>query len=128
MLRLISTAISDKDNAARLAGLPDGVSDEAIRRVIDTMIQQRKKSVLNYEEQGRLDLADNERKEIAVLTGLLPLQLCQEDIRRAVVEAIKNTGSTGIRHKGRVMSELKSRFPGQMDFKAAGRCVEELLR
>ena len=128
MLRLIDTAIRDKDNAARAAGNAHGVSDEFIRGVIDTMIRQREKSALSYEEHGRLDLASNERNEIAVLNTLLPKQLSQDEIEQAVERAIKKTGATEIRHKGRVMQDLKSRYPGQMDFRKAGHRVEALLQ
>ncbi len=128
MLRLINTAIADKDNAARAAGQSEGVSDETIRGVIDTMIRQREKSALNYEEHGRLDLASKEREEIAVLTDLLPRQLSLEEIDHAVERAVKSTGATGIRHKGRVMHDLKSRYPGRMDFRSAACRVETLLK
>ena len=127
MLRLISSAINDKENVARAAGRSDGVSDETIREIVNTMIRQREKSAVGYEEHGQLDLAENERNEMAVLKELLPRQLSSEEVRRAVDRAIRDTRATGIRHKGRVMGALKSKYPGRMNFRYAGEQVDERL-
>ncbi|MCY3879502.1 MAG: GatB/YqeY domain-containing protein [Rhodobacteraceae bacterium] len=123
MLRLINIAITDKDNLARAAGRSQGVSDEVIRNIISTMIQQRVRSAVNCEEHGQLTLAEGERGEIAILQGLLPKQLSGEEAGKAVLRAIRETQATSVRHKGRVMSVLKSRYPGQMDFRKAGEQV-----
>lgn len=127
MLRLISSAISDKENVARAAGRSAGVSDDTIREIVNTMIRQREKSAVGYEEHGQLDLAESERDEMAVLKELLPRQLSSEEVCRAVDRAIRDTRATGIRHKGRVMSALKSKYPGRMNFRFAGEQVVERL-
>lgn len=127
MLRLINTAISDKDKAVRVSGQTEGISDDVIRDVISTMIQQREESVTNYEENGRLDLAANERQEIAILTDLLPKPLSSEELELAVAKAIRATGASQIRHKGRVMRNLKTCYPGQIDFHKVGEQVEARL-
>lgn len=127
MLRLINTAISDKDKAVRGSGQTEGISDDIIRDVISTMIQQREESVTNYEENGWLDLAANERQEIDILTGLLPKPLSSEELELAVAKAIKVTGASQIRHKGRVMRNLKTHYPGQIDPHKVGEQVEARL-
>ncbi len=127
MLRLINTAIEDKDKSLRAATQSEGISDGEIRAIISTMLRQRQKSVTKYEEDGRLDLAEAERQEVAVLTDLLPKPLNSADIDRAVAQAIKKTGANQIRHKGRVMQDLKTRYPDQMNFKWVSDRVEALL-
>ncbi len=128
MLRLIKTAIADQDNALRAAGQAEWVPDDNIRDIIKTMIRQREKSARGYEEHGRLDLFDGEKQEIAILTELLPPQLSDDEVTAAVKAAMKSTGATEIRHKGRVMRELRQLYPGQMDFQQVGKYIEARFR
>ena len=127
MLRLINAAIVDKDFAARSSGRAEGISDEEILDVLVQMIKQREKSIVGYNERGHLALADRERAEIGVLQELLPRQLSGDEIDSAVDEAIKETGATCVRDKGRVMGALKTKYRGQMDFSHASVCVADRL-
>ena len=64
MLRLVNLAIQDKDRVAQEAGRAETVSDETIRNLLTTMIRQRQKSSIGFEQHGQLDLAERERIEI----------------------------------------------------------------
>ena len=91
------------------------------------MVKQRQDSARAYEEGGRLELAEKEREEIAVIEDYLPRQLSEEEVARAVDDAIAATGADSIRDMGRVMGVLKSKHTGQMDFGAVGPRVRERL-
>lgn len=127
MLRLINAAIIDKDSTARAAGRSEGISDEEILQVLQRMIWQREKSMVLFDEKGQLDLAEQERAEIIVLMELLPRQLTNDEINSAVDAVIRETGATCIRDKGRVMSKLKSRYRGQVDFGTVSTRVAQRL-
>ncbi|PZX15202.1 hypothetical protein LX81_02505 [Palleronia aestuarii] len=128
-LRLINAAIKDRDIAARGTedDAPGGVSDEAVRQILGRMVKQRQESVRAYEEGGRLELADREREEIEIITEFLPRQLSEAETDRAIDEAIARNSASSIRDMGRVMSDLKSRHAGQMDFGAVGPRVKDRL-
>ena len=126
-LRLINAAIKDRDIAARSDGNYDGVSDDEILQVLGKMIKQRNDSAKAYEEGGRLELAEKERSEIVVIQQFLPKQLSDDELRKAVLSAISETGAESIRDMGRVMGVLKAEYAGQMDFGKAGGTVKELL-
>ena len=49
-LRLILAAIKDRDIAARGDGDTDGISDDAVMKVLQTMIKQRQDSIKLYEQ------------------------------------------------------------------------------
>ncbi len=127
MLRLVNLTIQDKDRIAQEAGRSELVSDEAIRDLLVTMIRQRRKSSIGFEEQGQLDLAERERMEISVLEGLLPRQLAEDEVRKAVDETVRDIRACGIRDKGKVMQALKAKYPGRMDFRAVSDMVVERL-
>ncbi len=127
-LRLINAAIKDRDIAARTSeDGPDGVTDEQVRQILGRMVKQRQESVRAYEEGGRLELAESERAEMAVIEEFLPRQLTGAEIDRAVDEAIATSGASSIRDIGRVMGQLKARYAGQMDFGVVGPKVKARL-
>lgn len=127
LLRLIRTAIKDKDNVARSSGKDEFVSDQTILSTLERMIQQREESARGYVELGRLDSAESERQEIAVIRDLLPKQLRGREMEQAVDLAIQETGATCVRDKGRVFGALKRKYPGQLDFREADRLVAKRI-
>ena len=127
-LRLINAAIKDKDIAARAGGSDEeGVPEGEVLAILGKMSKQRIESARAYEEGGRLDLADREREEIAVIEEFLPQQLDAEQTDAAVAEAIAEIGATSIRDMGKVMGLLKGKYTGQMDFGSVGPQIKERL-
>ncbi len=127
MLRLVDLAIQDKDKVNQQAGRAELVSDEAIQDLVETMIKQRRKSSIGFEQHGQLDLAERERLEIEVLEDLLPEKLGAEEVLKAVEQTVQDTRACGIRDKGRVMQALKAKYPGKMDFRQVSELVVERL-
>ncbi|KGF68866.1 glutamyl-tRNA amidotransferase [Hoeflea sp. BAL378] len=126
-LRLIQAAIKDRDIANRGAG-KDPVSDEEILQILTKMIKQREESAAIYEENVRLELAQQERDEIAIIRQFLPEQMPEEKVREACASVVSETGASGLRDMGKCMNVLKERYPGKMDFSKASGVVKGLLR
>tara|TARA_R110002020_G_scaffold35195_16_gene106359 strand:+ start:6837 stop:7289 length:453 start_codon:yes stop_codon:yes gene_type:complete len=126
-LRLIQAAIKDRDIANRGAGR-DPVSDEDILQILTKMIKQREESAAIYEENVRLELAQQERDEIAIIRQFLPEQMPEEKVREACASVVSETGASGLRDMGKCMNVLKERYPGKMDFSKASGVVKGLLR
>ena len=125
-IRLIHTAIKDRDTAQRGKGC-DPVGDDAIRDILAKMVKQRRDSAKSYEESNRLDLAEQERREIEIIEGFLPAQMGEDDVRAACAEVVRDSGAQGLRDVGKCMGTLKKRYPGQMDFGKASGEVKRLL-
>jgi uncharacterized protein YqeY len=126
-LRLINAAIKDQDIAARGEGRGETVDDQAVLGILGKMVKQRQESARAYEEGGRLELAEKEREEIAIIEQFLPRQLSGDEVTAAIDAAIAETGAEGLRDMGRVMGALKARYTGQMDFGAVGPAVKARL-
>ncbi len=126
-LRLINAAIKDRDIAARAEGVEEGVDDSEILAILGKMTRQRQESAKTYEEAGRLDLSERELSEIQVIEHFLPRQLNGDEIEIEVTKVIDEQGASSIRDMGRVMSCLKERFTGQMDFGSVGPIVKKKL-
>lgn len=126
-LRLINAAIKDQDIAARGKGEAEGVGEADVLAILGKMVKQRQESARAYEEGGRLELAEKERAEIVILEEFLPRQLSDEEVAKAISDAISSTGAESIRDMGKVMGALKGKYTGQMDFGAVGPKVRDML-
>ena len=126
-LRLINAAIKDRDIAVRTEENSKGVDDSEIIKILAKMIKQRIESINQYEEAGRIELAENEKKEMEVIKEFLPKQLNEKEISSAVEEVIGYTNSSSIRDIGKVMSELKKKYAGKADFSKISELVKEKL-
>ena len=126
-LRLILACLKDRDIAARGKGVTDGISDDEILSLLQTMIRQREDSVALYEQGGRLDLAEGEREEVAIIERFLPEQMDENSIEQAVRSVIADVGAKGLKDMGRTMAELRTRYAGRMDFTKASGLVKSSL-
>jgi uncharacterized protein YqeY len=126
-LRLINAAIKDRDIALRGDGAEEGVGDAEVLAILGKMVKQRQESAHAYEEGGRLELADKERAEIAVIEEFLPQQMDEGAITKAVDKAIAEVGAESLRDMGKVMSKLKTQYAGRMDFGKVGPLVKNRL-
>ena len=126
-IRLINAAIKDRDIAIRSEDNLEGVSDEEILSILSKMIKQRKESAKQYEEGGRLELAQQELEEIEIIENFLPRQLDLNEIEQIVKKIILEINANSLRDMGKVMSLLKENYSGKMDFSKAGVVAKELL-
>lgn len=126
-LRLIMAALKDRDIAARGKGNPDGISDDEILQMLQTMVKQRRESISMYEKGGRLELAEQEGEEITIIQRFLPEQLDASATEEAVDKTIADLGATGLKDMGAVMGALRDNYAGQMDFGRASGIVKARL-
>lgn len=124
-LRLILTAIKDRDIAVRGKGERQEITDQEIFQVLQTMVRQRHESIALYEQGGRKELAAREQAEIEIIEGFLPKQMSDAEAASAIAAVVKEIGAAGIKDMGRTMGVLRERFAGQMDF---GKASAELKK
>ena len=126
-VRLIMAALKDRDIAARGKGNTDGIGDDEILQMLQTMVKQRRESIEMYEKGGRLELAEREREEIAIIEEFLPQQMDEAEIGAAVDHVIVQVGADGLKDMGKIMGALREQFAGQMDFGKASALVKQKL-
>jgi uncharacterized protein YqeY len=125
-LRMVNSTIKNADIEARGHGQPP-LSDEALLGVLQKMIKQRQEAAELYEKGGRAELASQEREEIAVISAYLPKQMSEDAVKQAIFAAIAETGAAGMKDMGKVISALKAKYTGQMDFAKASGLVKAQL-
>ncbi len=126
-LRLILAALKDRDIAARGKGESEEVGEDQILQMLSTMVRQRRESIAQYEQGGRVDLAEQEQEEIAIIEDFLPQQLSEDETRDVAQSLVGELNASGIKDMGRVMGEIKKRYAGQVDMGKASALVKDLL-
>ncbi len=126
-LRMMSSAIKDRDIFVRGEGGEVPVVDGDLMGLLGKMIKQRQDAAKVYVQGGRQELADKELAEVQVIEEFLPGQLDAAAVDAAVAAAIAEVGAGSIKDMGRVMAALKSKYAGQMDFGVVGALIKGRL-
>ena len=126
-IRLINAAIKERDINARSSKGQDGISDDDVLSLLQSMIKQRQDSIKIYNEGGRAELAEREEEEIKVIQGFLPAQLSDDEVQDAVAGLIADVGAESIKDMGKVMAALKTQYAGKLDMARASAVVKEKL-
>ncbi len=125
-IRLIQAAIKDKDIELRGLG-KDPASVEEILSLLQKMLKQRQDSAQIYRANARPELAEIEEAEIAVISGFMPKQMNEDEVKAAIAAAVAELGAAGMKDMGRVVAHLKGLYAGQMDFSKASSVVKAAL-
>ena len=126
-VRLILAALKDRDIAARGKGNLEGIDEDGILAMLQSMIKQRRESIVLYEKGGRLELARQEAEESTVIEQFLPRQLTEDEMAEAIMAVIEDVEAKSLKDMGRTMAALKERYAGRMDFAKASARVKEQL-
>lgn len=96
-------------------------------KLVQKLVKQRKDSAAIFTEQGRMDLAEPELAQVAVIEKFLPEQLTEEEIEKVVVMTIDSIGATGMQDMGKVMGMVSKELAGQADGKTISTIVRAKL-
>lgn len=103
-------------------------TEEDVMAVINKEVKQRKDSIEQFEKANRMDLADKEKAELAILESYLPEQMSEADVKKYVDEAIKETNASSQQDMGKVMATLMPKVKGKADGQLVSKLVREALQ
>jgi len=121
-LRLLTAAMKQREVDERIT-----LDDAGVVAVIEKMLKQRKDSVSQYEQAGRQDLADAEKREMAILAAYLPQQLGEDEVAAIVAEAVAAAGAKAPSDMGKVMAIVKPKVAGRADMGRVSALVKAKL-
>lgn len=122
-IRLLKSALG----YAQIERKNENFSDTEVIALVQKEAKKRRDSIEQFEKGGRTDLADKEKKELAVLEGYLPKALSPEELEALVRAAIQETGATSKKDMGVVMKAAQAKAAGRADGKAISTVVSKLL-
>lgn len=119
-LRMVKAALMNRqiEKGAEL-------TDEEVARALQSLVKQRRDSIEQYRNAGRMELAEKEQGEIAVIEAYLPSAATAEEIDSAVAAAIAATGASTMKEMGLVMKAALANLLGKT---ADNRMVSELVK
>jgi uncharacterized protein YqeY len=126
-LRLVLSAIKDKDIANRSDEKKEIAKDDEIIKILKKMKKQRQDSAELYKKGERQDLLKIEESEIKIIDSFLPEQLNEEETEKICKEIIKATGASSVRDMGKIMGTLKQKYAETLDFSKVNQMVKSLL-
>jgi len=126
-LRLVLTAIKERDIANRTSEKKEVVKDAEIIKVLRRMRKQRQESVNLYKKGERQELLEAEESEIKIIDTFLPKQLNEEETKKICEEAIESLGASSIKDIGKIMGTLKQKYSNSIDFSKVNTIVKGLL-
>lgn len=121
-LRMVLASIKNTEIAKQKQ-----LDDADVLSVLAKEAKQRRESIESFKQGNRLDLVAGEEEELAIITEYLPSQLTRDELVDMVKKSIAETGATGPRDKGKVMSVLVPQTKGRAEGKDVSDIVTELL-
>jgi hypothetical protein len=117
----LTTFLSEIKNKEIDQGGP--VSDEDVRGLLVAAIKRRREAAEQMRAGSRVELAEKEEQEGALLQAYLPPALGEDEVRALIRDAI----SAGASDVGGVMKAVMPRTKGRFDGKELNRLVREAL-
>src|SRR5437870_8270487 len=100
VLRMLKSAL--KYAAIAKSGAEAELDDAEATQVIRKQVKQRQDSIESFEKGGRLELAEKEKEELAILNQYLPQAMSAEELSKIVDETIVEVGATSKAQMGAV--------------------------
>lgn len=125
-LRMVKSALKNKEIDKR-----EALTDAEETQILTTLIKQRKDSVEQFTKGNRLQLAEKEQLEIAMIEGYLPKSASEDDIRAVVQGAISHLTQDGTKlspkDMGTAMRVVQQRLQAS-GVRADGKLVSEIVK
>ncbi len=124
-LRMLKSAL--KYAALEKGGAATTLTDEDVLLLLRKQIKQREDSSRSFEQGGRLELAEKEKREIALIRHYLPQELSEEELASLIQEALEEVGATSKAQMGAVMKVAQAKIAGRADGRTVSTILQRLL-
>ena len=122
-VRSIKKAVLEKEVSIRPSGR-DRLNESEELELLSQLAKQRRDSIAQYRSANRMDLADRETQELAILETYLPPALTEAELEQEVDTIIADLGATSLKDMGTVMQTVMKMFKGRVD----GSAVQQLVK
>jgi hypothetical protein len=121
-VRMVNAVIKNREIDTRTE-----LNDQAVIDVISSLAKQRRESIRMFRDGNRLELAEKEELELAILLEFLPTQLSPDEIDALIIQTIQDISAQGVKDMGRVMKAVTPQTAGKADGKVVSDAVRRLL-
>jgi hypothetical protein len=124
-LRGLKAAVLNEEVA--LGRREAGLDDSEVEKIIAKEVKKRNESIALYEQNGRPELADDEKKEMAILSVYLPQQMSEAELREIIAVKIAELGASTPQAMGQVIGAVKAQVGNTADGATVARLVKDAL-
>lgn len=103
------------------------ISDKEGNALLQRQAKRMQESIEQFDAAGRTDLADRERKQIAIVNRYLPEPLTDGELDAMVTAAVADAGASSLKDLGAVMKLLTERADGRGDGRRLSAAVRAAL-
>ncbi len=122
VLRMLLAAVKNKE-VEKIRPL----TDDEFYSIVKTSIKQHNDSIDSFKKGQRLELAEKEEKELEILKEFQPSQLTEDEILKAIEEAVSTVDAKSQKDMGKVIKHHMEKFPGRIDGKVLSAMVLKRL-
>ena len=126
-LRLIKSAIKDKDIENRSKSEEEEIDDQKILNLLQSLIKQRRDSIESFKAASRNDLIAKEQAEIDLISQFLPKQLDEKETESIIKKIIEDNKLESIKDMGKLMNLVKTNYSGSVDMAMVGKIAKSLF-
>jgi len=126
-LRLIKSAIKDKDIENRSKSEEEKIDDQKILNLLQSLIKQRRDSIESFKAASRNDLIAKEQAEIDLISQFLPKQLDEKETESIIKKIIEDNKLESIKDMGKLMNLVKTNYSGSVDMAMVGKIAKSLF-
>ncbi|MBI3670777.1 MAG: GatB/YqeY domain-containing protein [Acidobacteria bacterium] len=108
VLRMVKTALKNKE-IEKIRPLEEAES----LQVLQSLVKQRRESIEQFTRGGRVDLAEKETREIAIIEAYLPAAPSEAELDQVIAAAIVETGANSPKQIGAVIKAARARLEGK---------------
>ena len=112
---------------AKTDGSGQAIDEAREVQMLQKLVKTRQESQEIFEKNGREELAQKEREEIAVIKRYLPAMLEGEELENVLRQIVADTGATSAKDMGKVMGAANKQLAGKADGRAISEIVKRLL-
>ena len=125
VIRMLKAALMNEE--VSLHGNGNGLSDDEVLAVIKREVKKRNTSIDEYTKYNKMDVVDDLKKEVEILSVYLPPELSDEELDKVISEVIDEVKPESIKDMGRIMKELTEKYGSSIDMSKASKIVKEKL-
>jgi uncharacterized protein YqeY len=119
-IRAIKTLIQ----LAKTDGSGQAIDEAREVQMLQKLVKTRQESMDIFEKNGRPELAEKEREEVAVIRRYLPAMLEGAELEAIIQGIMAEVGATSAKDMGKVMGAASKALAG----KAEGRTISETVK
>lgn len=125
VIRMLKAALMNEE--VELHGNGNGLSDDEVIVVVKREVKKRNNSIDEYTKLNKMEVVEDLKKEIEIMSAYLPPEMSDEELEKAVSLIIDEVQPESIKDMGRIMKELTAKYGSSIDMSKASKIVKEKL-